>query len=577
VSRAAAAGPGHALVASAASLGRWWQTLRWLRPRQVYGRVWFRAYAPQPERRPAPTLRSASGPWTRPIEPEPSLLGPDLVRLLDETRTIARASAWDAPELPRLWRYHLHYFDDLIARDAAARAGWHQALIERWISENPPGRGTAWEPYPTSKRIVNWIKWACSGSAQFASEPARAPLPVAVSLAAVPSRAMCDSLATQARWLARRLEWHLLGNHLWSNAKALIYAGCFFAGAEADAWRARGARILARQLSEQVLTDGGHFELSPMYHALVLEDVLDLINLAHAWPGRIDEALVKALGACAPRMQHWLDCLCHPDGEIAQFNDSALGLAPRSEALRAYAERLGVPAAAPAGVFEHLGASGYVRAGRGPFLLLCDVGAIGPDYLPGHAHADSLGFELSLHGRRLVVDSGCSTYAPGLERSRQRGTGAHNTVLVDDRDSSEVWGSFRVARRARVRDVTASADAERVVIEAAHDGYAQRSGPLHRRRFTLDARGLSLHDRLDGPFGRAEARLHLHPDVRATPLGPRSLRLDLAGQALALEAEGAVLHVEASSWHPGFNRSVPNRCAIARFEGPDARLRLELG
>jgi uncharacterized heparinase superfamily protein len=542
-------------------LGRWWQTLRWLLPRQVYGRVWFRAYRPRPERRAAPTLRFANGRWTRPIEPEPSLLAPELVRLLDETREIASPLAWDAPELPRLWRYHLHYFDDLVARDAAARAVWHERLIQRWIAENPPGRGTGWEPYPASKRIVNWVKWACSSGA--AGERAL-------------SSSMRDSLATQVRWLARRLEWHLLGNHLWSNAKALIYAGCFVAGAEADDWKALGTRILARELSEQVLADGGHFELSPMYHALALEDVLDLINLARAWPGRIDPELVAELGALAPRMQHWLDCLCHPDGEIAQFNDSALGLAATSSALRAYAERLGLAAAAPAGAFEQLGASGYVRAQRGPFLLLCDVGAIGPDYLPGHAHADSLSFELSLHGRRAVVDSGCSTYAPGPERARQRGSAAHNTVLVDGRDSSEVWSSFRVARRARVRDMSAADEPERALIEAAHDGYAQRAGPLHRRRFELDARGLSLHDRLEGAFERAEARLHLHPDVTASAHGPRSIRIGLAGHALELRAEGAVLRLEASSWHPGFNRSLPSRCAIASFEGPSARLRLEL-
>lgn len=570
------AGGGKAPEGRAVSLGRWWHTLRWLRPRQVYGRVWFRAYRPRPDRRAAPPLRFAKGRWTRPIEPEPSLLGPELVRLLDETRELASPLAWDAPEVPRLWRYHLHYFDDLVARDATARAAWHEGLIQRWIAENPPGHGTGWEPYPASKRIVNWIKWACSGSLSSAAEPALPERATPECSAVVLSRAMRDSLATQVRWLSRRLEWHLLGNHLWSNAKALIYAGCFFAGAEADVWRRRGERILARELVEQVLADGGHFELSPMYHALALEDALDLINLARAWPGRVDAALIAALRARIPRMRHWLDCLCHPDGEIAQFNDSALGLAPVPRVLHAYAERLGLEASVPAGAFEALRASGFVRAERGPFLLLCDVGAIGPDYLPGHAHADSLTFELSLRGRRLVVDSGCSTYAPGPERSRQRGTAAHNTVRVDARDSSEVWSSFRVARRARVRDVSACDELERAVIEAAHDGYAQRSGPLHRRRFELDARGLSLHDLLEGPFDDAEARLHLHPDVTASMQGPRAIRLELAGQALELRAEGAALRLEASSWHPGFNRSLPSRCAVASFERASARLRLEL-
>jgi len=554
------AGLARALGDGALTLERWWQTLRWLRPQQVYRRVWFRAYRPRPDRRPAPTLRCANGRWTPPIEREPSLLRPDRVRLLDETREIGSPLVWDAPDVPRLWRYHLHYFDDLVARDAPERAAWHEDLIQRWIAENPPGRGTGWEPYPASKRIVRWIQWTRSGAAH------SGPL----------STALGDSLATQVRWLSRRLEWHLLGNHLWSNAKALIYAGCFFAGSEADAWREQGERILARQLSEQVLDDGGHFELSPMYHALALEDVLDLLNAARAWPGRVDASLLAALAVSAPRMQRWLECMCHPDGELAAFNDCALGLAPSSAALADYARRLGLEACAPTLAFEHLAASGYVRAERGPFALFCDVGAIGPDYLPGHAHADSLSFELSVQGRRCVVDSGCSTYAVGPERSRQRGTAAHNTVLVDGRDSSEVWSSFRVARRARTRDVTASSDSEQVVVEAAHDGYAQRSGPIHRRRFELAERRLSIHDRLEGAFEHAEARLHLHPDVRTSVIGPHALRLALGELTLELRAEGARLALEDSSWHPGFNRALPSRCAVARFDGPSARLHLEL-
>ena len=78
-----------------------------------------------------------------------------------------------------------------------------------------------------------------------------------------------------------------------------------------------------------------------------------------------------------------------------------------------------------------------------------DVGEIGPDYRPGHAHADTLCFELSVFGQRLVVNSGTSEYGLGAERLRQRGTAAHSTVQIDGADSSEVWSGFRVARRAR--------------------------------------------------------------------------------------------------------------------------------
>jgi uncharacterized heparinase superfamily protein len=535
---------------------RLYQTLRWLRPRQVYGRAWFRAYRPRPDHRPAPGVRFAAPGWVPPAARPPSLLGPELACLLDETRDISQESAWDDRAASRLWRYHLHYFDDLNARGAAARAAWHEALIERWLSEVRAGRGVGWEPYPVSLRIVNWLKWALGGGR--------------LSSAAV------QSLAVQTRWLEKKLEWHLLGNHLWSNAKALCFAGAWFAGAEADGWRARGIEILSRELPEQLLGDGGHFERTPMYHALACEDVLDLLNVARSFPGRFPASFVERLEERALPLLHWLECLSHPDGEIASFNDSALGLAPTPQELAAYAARLGLPAAPGPAPLEHLAASGYVRASRGPFLLLYDVGSVGPDYLPGHAHAGSLSFELSAFGARWVVDSGCSTYALGPERVRQRGTLAHNTVCVDGRDSSEVWGSFRVGRRARVHDVAVREAEGAVAVEAWHDGYATSHGVIHRRRVQLDERGLEIDDHLEGRFERAESRLHLHPEVTAQLLADGRVELARDGQRMRLTVEGAGLAIADSTWHPGFNRSLPSRVLVATFAGPRARSRLEL-
>jgi uncharacterized heparinase superfamily protein len=184
-----------------------------------------------------------------------------------------RAGAWDDPALPKLWRYNLHYFDDLNAQDAALRNTLHVALMAQWVRENPPAGGSGWEPYPASLRIVNWIKWSLAGNA-------------------LPAECV-HSLAVQTRHLSRRLEFHLLGNHLFANAKALVFAGLFFAGGEAERWLSKGMAILEEQVPEQILADGGQFERSTMYHALALEDMLDLINLLRvagrpvpqAWPG----------------------------------------------------------------------------------------------------------------------------------------------------------------------------------------------------------------------------------------------------------------------------------------------------
>ena len=147
------------------SLGRYYHTLRHLRPVQFYGRIAHRLRHPRPDLRPAPPLRAAAQPF--PLLPvrRPSLLGPARFEFLNVTRDVTNAADWNDPATEKLWLYNLHYFDDLSARGRDEREDWHRALMERWIAENPPGHGNGWEPYPISLRLVNWAKWALSGHA----------------------------------------------------------------------------------------------------------------------------------------------------------------------------------------------------------------------------------------------------------------------------------------------------------------------------------------------------------------------------------------------------------------------------
>jgi glycosyltransferase involved in cell wall biosynthesis len=226
-------------------------TMRYLRPVQIHGRLWRNLTKPKPGLSPPPEVRPALGARVQPAPKYRSLHGPSRFRFLNEEHDILSPADWNHAGWADLWLYNLHYFDDLNAPGADVRGQWHRSLLARWVSENPPGEGIGWDPYPTSLRIVNWIKWVLAGN----------ELP-----------ADCvHSLGVQARWLRKRLEWHILGNHLLANAKALVFAGCFFEGAEADAMRAVGLRILDGQLDEQVMPDGGHFELSPMYHKRTLD------------------------------------------------------------------------------------------------------------------------------------------------------------------------------------------------------------------------------------------------------------------------------------------------------------------
>lgn len=464
--------------------------------------------------------------------------------LLNQFGELREPESWNDSKRDKLWLYNLHYFDDLAAEDSELRAAWHRDLITRWIVENPPPRGAGWDPYPTSLRIVNWIKWAMAGNAL--------------------SFDHLHSLAVQTRWLAARVEHHLGGNHLLANAKALVFAGLYFNGPEADGWRRAGLRLLERELPEQILPDGGHYERSPMYHALILEDLLDLINAGRAWPASVNEGVLLAWRQIASQMFSWLRAMLHPDGQISFFNDAAFGIAPHPDALVHYAERLQVPVSE---VPSALSESGYVRAERGPAVLIADLAPVGPDYQPGHAHADTLSFEVSLFGHRLFVNSGTSTYEPGAQRRFERSTAAHNTLEINGLDSSEVWGAFRVARRARPRDVEITESEDAIQIHGAHDGYRRLPGkPLHVREWRLGANCLRITDRMIGRFDHAVARFYMHPAV--TLKGERTLQLP-NGKTCRWSASGGGARVVRTKWHPEFNCDDANQCLEVPLSGSE--------
>ena len=268
----------------------------------------------------------------------------------------------------------------------------------------------------------------------FAAEPARARL--------------LASIEAQAECLTDTLEFHLRGNHLLESALTLKLLAACFRGPAVSRWERRADAVLDAELDEQFLTDGGHVERSPMYHALLLHGLLDLVNVLPESDARRARILQRL-----PGLLRFLAALRHPDGEIALVNDAAFEIAPAPGALLDYARRLGLETPAfGSGSFPD---TGYHVWRRGKDALFVDAGPIGPDYLAAHGHGDVFSWELSLDGRRVVVDGGTSTYEAGEERAWVRSTRAHNTVEVGGVDQSEFFGAFRVGRRARPRDVVA--------------------------------------------------------------------------------------------------------------------------
>lgn len=539
---------------------RLWRTARHLRVEQVAFRLYFRLAKPWVRRRALAAVGEAVrrpwlASWSAPLIGARSHVELGEFEFLGERGNLAAMRGWNSPEKAKLWLYNLHYLDDLNAADADGRGEQHTWLIDRWIEGNPALAGNGWEPYTLSLRIVNWVKW-------FARQPA-VPQP------------WLGSLARQAQALLAQEERHILANHLFTNGKALVFAGAFLGGDIGERSLRRGLAILDREIDEQFLADGGHFELSPMYHATLLWDLCDLLNVAGC-SGVV--ALTERIGhwrGVVERGLSWLDAMCHPDGEIAFFNDAAFGIAPSPLAVRAYAAWLGC--AMPAGgagaacAARHLADTGYVSVSlpaNGKAIV--DLAEVGPTYQPGHAHADTLSFELSLFGQRVLVNSGTSQYGEDAERQRQRSTRVHNTVEVDGENSSEVWAGFRVARRASARDVSVGREGPGdLLVCGAHDGYLRLPGkPLHGRSWCFSGNSLRVLDRVSGRYGRAVGRFFLHPAVVL-----ENDRLVLpGGEIVRWSCSGGRVAVVSSTWHPAFGVSVPSRCLEVSFEAPEVTM-----
>jgi uncharacterized heparinase superfamily protein len=524
-------------------------TIRHLRPTQVVSRAYYRL---------ADRLGSSSA-WNRrsrdveigecewhprtgflpPVQQRNSeaAIGQRRFRFQNDERFVGSPIDWNLADAPLLWRYNLHYFDYLWSLEFDAG----REIAEDWINRHVIGRGqVGWSPYPTSLRLLNWCGYFFGSQAERTRADSRF------------TRAIQESIGSQTARLSCRLEYHLLGNHLLENAAALVFVGSCFDGPDARRWLDAGLRLLRRELQEQILSDGMHFELSPMYHSRVLYLLLSLMNI-------VSEEVHDWLGGFAAKMLDALACTCHPDGKIALFNDSAMGVYNPLAELAEFARRLGVPwerGATQANTTFALSKAGYygARTEQG-HSVVCDAGKVGPDYIPGHAHGDIFSFELSLFGDRLVVDSGVYDYLNGEMRGYCRSTAAHNTVEIGGRDQCEFWDAFKVARRGRPYDVQFQRENWGFRLSGWHDGYRRLPGrPTHHREFQWFHEGiLAVRDTVDSSVtAPAVSRIHLHPECLISEKRDESLVVERGGRRYTLQFAGGKVRVGTFWYCPEF-------------------------
>jgi uncharacterized heparinase superfamily protein len=468
---------------------------------------------------------------------------------------------WSPSYQSKLWLYNLHYFDYL--REAERPDKNKDYLIRSWIRNNPQGRVPGWEPFATSLRIVNWCHYILY------KNPGSIP----------PD--WIDSLFLQALWLERNDEKHILANHYFENLKALLYAGCLFQGAESDRWINRAIEEIIEQVDEQTLSDGGHYERSPLYHTLMLENYLDIYNLSRAYPDIFHPYFVQKIQSAAIQGLDWLASTLFPDGNFALFNDSAFGISVPPIRLFSYAEQLGLPidrdSSTHAKIINRPASGLYGYRGLNDMFII-DCGEIGPRYQPGHTHCDFLSYELMLSRRRIIVDTGVSGYEPGMLRQYVRSTKAHNTVSVDGGEQSEVWNSFRIARRAKKLRAQIKRRKRRIEFHGSFQGFYTISGRIEHRRgakISLSAnreriQNLIITDEVLGTgYHKIESFIHLHPDVSVNRKSANELELMHSGARYAsiLLAEDQPYRIEQGVYCPEFGKVITNQQVILSADG----------
>ena len=208
----------------------------------------------------SPDLKLSYGSSLKSEVDKKSYINASKIELININKPYQFPSLWEDKSGDDLWFYNIHYFYYINNSEVDNKLKY--SLMGNWI-DNVSYSSAGWQAYPTSLRIVNWIKWIIKNR--------------------VAEQKILQSLYSQCCHLDKNIERHILANHLFSNIKAMLIAGLFFDSVKSIRWVNKYTAMLLREIKVQILENGGHYELSPMYHNIILEDLLDIISFKRAF------------------------------------------------------------------------------------------------------------------------------------------------------------------------------------------------------------------------------------------------------------------------------------------------------
>ncbi|VAX07791.1 Heparinase II/III-like [hydrothermal vent metagenome] len=421
---------------------------------------------------------------------------------------------WHARALGPKWQEYLHSFcwlrdlNGCLDRNAARKKAL--ALTAHWLESFDQWHELFWSPDIIGQRIVNWMAYA--------------PL-ILDSNDLVYRSKILNCLARQSRHLHYAADQSLRGLPRMKAITGLILAGLYIPYGED--WLKKGTSLLHQALDEEILADGGTQSRCPEDIYYTLRNCLmvraSCKAMGHDGPKKLNEAI--------HRMSVSLKNLRHGDGRLALFNgaseqdaqeiDATLSLAKSPEdTVQDSSERMGEK-------------SGFRRLQQGRTLIIVDTAPPAPADMSQHCHAGTLSFEMSCAKQRIIVNCGSARALPNLVDNDLdklvRSTAAHSTVVLQDKNSSEIRTDGLIGRGPTMVESHQNNVDSHLLLEASHDGYMPHFGVMHHRTIYMNETGDDVRGEdvlevktpllLKGEPPKFDVCFHIHPDVTITRQG----------------------------------------------------------
>ncbi|MBI4994749.1 alginate lyase family protein [Candidatus Peregrinibacteria bacterium] len=476
--------------------------------------------------------------------------------------------------LPNLIKVYEIHNDERYALEA-------KNLISGWILKNPLGQGKNWQcTMETAIRACNFaLAWYfLRESPSWKNENFQ--------------KTFLTSIAEHGKFILRNLEYGLIcnNNHFLADITGLFFLGTLFPQfSEARKWKAIAMHEFENEIQKQIYEDGVDFEASIPYHRLVCEFLGASALLAEANEIYFSQDFLKRL----EKMFEFAWYYTKPNGMAPQIGDNDDGRLFILEDFYSWERRDHSHLFWIAAKLFPLN-NKFIQEQReqqktsrgfnfsriyimrkNDFYCIVDCGEGGQDGNAGHAHNDTLSFELNINGEDFIIDPGTYVYTSDPNaRNHFRSTRMHNTVMIDNEEINRFRKDtvFSMRSDAFVQINKWDSDEMKDCLDAQHNGYKRlKNSVIHRRVFDFDKKNATLKI-TDNFMGKGEHALsfyfHFAPGTEVKKIGGKieafkngvKIEMQLPEQI----AENAVIHDDEVS--PSYGVKIPSKTATIRIK-----------